>query len=49
MITLQEIVDFADTMQLRGDERKAFIVEERERERAARLQAEERKISQTRG
>ena len=29
-------------MQLRGDEREAFIVEERERERAARLQDEER-------
>ena len=38
MGTLQEIVDLADAMQLRGEERKDFIAKERE----ARLQAEER-------
>ena len=51
MTTLQEIVDLADAMQPRGDERKEFIAEEmdklrnlqaEERERGARLQAEER-------
>ena len=49
MTTLQEIVDLADDMQLRGEERKAFIAEEMHKlrnlqaeERAARLQAEER-------
>ena len=47
MTTLQEIVDLADAMQLRGEERKAFIAEEMHKlrnlqaeERAARLQAE---------
>ena len=33
MTTLQEIVDLADDMQIRGKERKAFIVEKREIER----------------
>ena len=53
MTSLQEIVDLADAMQLRGNERKAFIAEEmdklhnlqteeREKEREVRLQAEER-------
>ena len=53
MTTLQEIVDLADAMQLRGGERKAFVAEEmdqllilqakeREREREANLQSEER-------
>ena len=53
MTTLQEIADLVDAMQLRGDERKAFIAEEmdklrilqaeeREEEREARLQAVER-------
>ena len=49
MTTLQEIVDLADAMQLRAEERKAFIAEEIVRlrnlqaeEKAARLQAEER-------
>ena len=49
MTTLPEIVDLADAMQLRGEERKAFIAEEMDKlrnlqaeERAARLQAEER-------
>ena len=48
MTTLQEIVDLADAMQLRGEERKAFIAEEMDKfrnlqaeEKAARLQAEE--------
>ena len=50
MTILQEIVDLADAMQLRGEERKAFIAEEmdklrnlqaEEREGEARLQAEE--------
>ena len=47
MTILQEIVDLPDAMQLRGEERKAFIAEEmhklrnlQEEERAARLQAE---------
>ena len=49
MTTLQEIVDLADAMQLRAEERKAFIAEEmvklrnlQAEEKAARLQAEER-------
>ena len=49
MTALQEIVDLADAMQLRAEERKAFISEEmvklrnlQAEERAARLQAEER-------
>ena len=42
MGTLQEIVDLADSMQLRGDEKKDFIAEKRKKEREARLQAEER-------
>ena len=40
MTTLQEIVDLADAMQLRGEERKAFIAEEMDNLR--NLQAEER-------
>ena len=41
MTTLQEIVDLADAMQLRGDERKEFIAEEMDKLR--NLQAEDRK------
>ena len=52
MTTLQKIVNLADALQLRGDERKEFIAEEMDklhklqaegREREARCQAEERK------
>ena len=51
MTTLQEIVELADAMQLRGGERKEFFAEEmdklrnlrtEEKERETRLQAEER-------
>ena len=56
MITLQEIVDLADAMQLRGGGEESFIVEEmdklrhlqieeRKKEREARLQIEERQLN----
>ena len=54
MTTVQEIVDLADAMQLRAEERKDFIAEEmvklrnlQTEERAARLQVEKREREAT--
>ena len=49
MTTLQEIVDLADAMQLRGDERKEFIAEEMEKLHNLQAGERERKRSQTTG